>query len=185
MLRRPPRSTRADPHVPYTTLVRSRRTAVRPQCLRQARITLFELQQSGAQPGGHNRSLPEHRPRSSPGRGRCGLPFLTRGVSRETWGRGRDVPALPFFLHYPLAGVVTLVITGGQTENTAGVSNEGDDRTGYASQGPGARPVRRGAQEHDPRSEEHTSELQSLMRISYAVFCLKKKTRASTSQITT
>src|SRR3546814_9491420 len=27
-----------------------------------------------------------------------------------------------------------------------------------------------------PRSEEHTSELQSLMRISYAVFCLKKKT---------
>src|SRR3546814_8265964 len=29
---------------------------------------------------------------------------------------------------------------------------------------------------HRPRSEEHTSELQSLMRISYAVFCLKKKT---------
>src|SRR3546814_3005083 len=29
---------------------------------------------------------------------------------------------------------------------------------------------------HAPRSEEHTSELQSLMRISYAVFCLKKKT---------
>src|SRR3546814_3581441 len=27
-----------------------------------------------------------------------------------------------------------------------------------------------------PRSEEHTSELQSLMRLSYAVFCLKKKT---------
>src|SRR3546814_5448774 len=29
------------------------------------------------------------------------------------------------------------------------------------------------------RSEEHTSELQSLMRISYAVFCLKKKTNTS------
>src|SRR3546814_2017409 len=28
---------------------------------------------------------------------------------------------------------------------------------------------------HQARSEEHTSELQSLMRISYAVFCLKKK----------
>src|SRR3546814_8340418 len=28
---------------------------------------------------------------------------------------------------------------------------------------------------YDDRSEEHTSELQSLMRISYAVFCLKKK----------
>src|SRR3546814_6359117 len=32
-----------------------------------------------------------------------------------------------------------------------------------------------------PRSEEHTSELQSLMRISYAVFCLKKKTQKEQS----
>src|SRR3546814_2230127 len=35
----------------------------------------------------------------------------------------------------------------------------------------------------DSRSEEHTSELQSLMRISYAAFCLKKKT--TTTQDTT
>src|SRR3546814_10515341 len=35
------------------------------------------------------------------------------------------------------------------------------------------------------RSEEHTSELQSLMRISYAVLCLKKKTTAPTITITT
>src|SRR3546814_9473933 len=33
---------------------------------------------------------------------------------------------------------------------------------------------------HRPRSEEHTSELQSLMRISYAVFCLKKKKKQNT-----
>src|SRR3546814_4491840 len=33
------------------------------------------------------------------------------------------------------------------------------------------------------RSEEHTSELQSLMRISYAVFCLKKKTHNKTYRI--
>src|SRR3546814_9365911 len=32
------------------------------------------------------------------------------------------------------------------------------------------------------RSEEHTSELQSLMRISYAVFCLKKKTTRSNKE---
>src|SRR3546814_5554265 len=32
------------------------------------------------------------------------------------------------------------------------------------------------------RSEEHTSELQSLMRISYAVFCLKKKKQKTTTQ---
>src|SRR3546814_7314512 len=31
------------------------------------------------------------------------------------------------------------------------------------------------------RSEEHTSELQSLMRISYAVFCLKKKKKSTTN----
>src|SRR3546814_4978904 len=43
-----------------------------------------------------------------------------------------------------------------------------------------------------PRSEEHTSELQSLMRISYAVFCLKKKNsrehdvcKQQTNEITT
>src|SRR3546814_8329076 len=34
------------------------------------------------------------------------------------------------------------------------------------------------------RSEEHTSELQSLMRISYAVFCLKKKNRQENIQTT-
>src|SRR3546814_9561995 len=33
-----------------------------------------------------------------------------------------------------------------------------------------------GLSDRSPRSEEHTSELQSLMRISYAVFCLKKNT---------
>src|SRR3546814_10173132 len=33
------------------------------------------------------------------------------------------------------------------------------------------------------RSEEHTSELQSLMRISYAVFCLKKKKKITQSHI--
>src|SRR3546814_2060363 len=39
-----------------------------------------------------------------------------------------------------------------------------------------AAPVEQGLIGEQPRSEEHTSELQSLMRISYAVFCLKKKT---------
>src|SRR3546814_9763387 len=34
------------------------------------------------------------------------------------------------------------------------------------------------------RSEEHTSELQSLMRISYAVFCLKKKKNRTISNVT-
>src|SRR3546814_1549189 len=35
--------------------------------------------------------------------------------------------------------------------------------------------------QYEVRSEEHTSELQSLMRISYAVFCLKKKKNKTTN----
>src|SRR3546814_2382713 len=40
------------------------------------------------------------------------------------------------------------------------------------------------AQAQVDRSEEHTSELQSLMRISYAVFCLKKKNSTHTTHYT-
>src|SRR3546814_2848845 len=60
-------------------------------------------------------------------------------------------------------------------------------RAGVARRHGVARPrhLRRaaGADRIGPRSEEHTSELQSLMRISYAVFCLKKKKKKK--QITT
>src|SRR3546814_6077900 len=43
-----------------------------------------------------------------------------------------------------------------------------------------------GLYEYDAvRSEEHTSELQSLMRISYAVFCLKKKKKEQKNQMNT
>src|SRR3546814_2364457 len=45
----------------------------------------------------------------------------------------------------------------------------------------GGGPEARGQEEGtEARSEEHTSELQSLMRISYAVFCLKKKKKTIT-----
>src|SRR3546814_8829261 len=42
----------------------------------------------------------------------------------------------------------------------------------------------RGSRLHADRSEEHTSELQSLMRISYDVFCLKKKKQSTNEYIT-
>src|SRR3546814_3217077 len=68
------------------------------------------------------------------------------------------------------AGVVKIVGLGRQVAQ----ARVGDDRLAH------------GAQQADgeDRSEEHTSELQSLMRISYAVFCLKKKntTRTQLSQ---
>src|SRR3546814_1783142 len=57
-----------------------------------------------------------------------------------------------------------------------GEGTEPGKKLGDAVAGPAdpARPAER--EVRSGRSEEHTSELQSLMRISYAVFCLKKKT---------
>src|SRR3546814_7747650 len=51
-----------------------------------------------------------------------------------------------------------------------------DQRIGEGPNPP-ARHTVLGGPDHRGRSEEHTSELQSLMRISYAVFCLKKKNK--------
>src|SRR3546814_1251089 len=67
--------------------------------------------------------------------------------------------------------------------------HHGMDAAPRNRRGPGA-PVRRANAEgpernrghRSGRSEEHTSELQSLMRISYAVFCLKKKKQKNDSQ---
>src|SRR3546814_8311151 len=50
---------------------------------------------------------------------------------------------------------------------------------------PGRELHRPGDRRPAARSEEHTSELQSLMRISYAVFCLKNKNHHTTVQTTT
>src|SRR3546814_5953816 len=61
------------------------------------------------------------------------------------------------------------------------------DRRGQRELHPG-RPGLRNEMEAEhvrARSEEHTSELQSLMRTSYAVFCLKKKIKQTQSQLQT
>src|SRR3546814_6504792 len=106
MVRRPPRSTRTDPLVPYTTLVRSRELAAFAAMVLDA----------GGDPGvGVGHRLHDHA-----GLGRC----------------LDDVPEVGSRLQQ----------VAEQWEEVAVLV----------------------------RSEEHTSELQSLMRISYAVFCLKK-----------
>src|SRR3546814_7695730 len=67
----------------------------------------------------------------------------------------------------PFDTQVTQYVFGLNTSAGHAARGEGDrDRLAITDEG------RPSAQ---PRSEEHTSELQSLMRISYAVFCLKKK----------
>src|SRR3546814_5245768 len=63
----------------------------------------------------------------------------------------------------------------------------GKNTTSITSHRPAASPSavrmsRRGKYRTKIRSEEHTSELQSLMRISYAVFCLKKKNNTETNK---
>src|SRR3546814_8779815 len=108
MIQRPPRSTRTDTLLPYTTLFRS-------VAKNGAKQFLF--------------------------RRRIGFPFRS-DLSNK------DVP---------------LINLGADTDHTAFVQVLGSFLT-YV------RNIR------SKRSEEHTSELQSLMRISYAVFCLKKKT---------
>src|SRR3546814_4241697 len=73
------------------------------------------------------------------------------------------------------------IIVGG----AAGVAGDGREarhkarrrrRTDGAGRAARGRRHRTGSPGGEGRSEEHTSELQSLMRTSYAVFCLKKKT---------
>src|SRR3546814_7458052 len=61
------------------------------------------------------------------------------------------------------AGIFVFALLAGGSRTTEPVSDEMVERS-YP----------------DGRSEEHTSELQSLMRISYAVFCLKKKNTTQT-----
>src|SRR3546814_9520097 len=113
MQRRPPRSTRTDTRVPYTTLFRAR---------------------MGVQPI---------------------LSPLAKRLERRTAVTASRPSTMPL----PGTGV------------TASASS--------IVARPDAGSVAAAADEKERRSEEHTSELQSLMRISYAVFCLKKKIKTT------
>src|SRR3546814_1986852 len=63
------------------------------------------------------------------------------------------------------------------TANTAGYTAPGSTEGGPAYVGPIMSEWGRKVTPENARSEEHTSELQSLMRTSYAVFCLQQKTQ--------
>src|SRR3546814_5251210 len=116
MLRPPPRPTRTDTLVPYTTLFRSH--------------GIFKQKQGVSQEATARR---RHHLRA-----RCGKAVAPRFICVDD--------------------------RGGEGVRSAA-------RVGDASRRSRCRP-------QGGRSEEHTSELQSLMRISYAVFCLKKKTKS-------
>src|SRR3546814_8093772 len=97
---------------------------------------------------------------------------MRRTVSRESHSRHLPAPHQPtnrqrgihVFRQTPCSYCFSLFVGG----DRAGASDR-RDRGGSRRQ-------------HRRRSEEHTSELQSLMRISYAVFCLKKKNKQKKPQ---
>src|SRR3546814_3846587 len=91
------------------------------------------------------------------------------GAKTEWFGRRLRVNVSAF--NYDYANLqITQVIVGGTTTLNAGKAHIWGGELDFE-----AVPIRNFNVSGGVRSEEHTSELQSLMRISYAVFCLKKK----------
>src|SRR3546814_5610277 len=98
----------------------------------------------------------------------CALPIYTLKVGRRgnsvSWG-GDKGRAIKIMVTMPALRGASVAGSGNLSVDRV----EGDD---FAASASGSGNLTIGAIK---RSEEHTSELQSLMRISYAVFCLKKK----------
>src|SRR3546814_6803052 len=157
MIRRPPRSTRTDPLFPYTTLFRSH---LHRRELPGRRVPVLERVRRG--PGAP--ACTERR------RGRVQPPPAAGGSCAQA-GRLRRNPPRRAGLRRrrgaPAARSGRAVLR--RVAERAAAGRTGPRRAGRM-QGRGGFAGGRAA-----RSEEHTSELQSLMRISYAVFCLKKK----------
>src|SRR3546814_6243878 len=148
MIRRPPRSTRTDTLFPYTTLFRSTGVHVNE-------ISTFLERETGRV------DLDSVNPSwliFSDG-------FSSSRVLSSLFKRLFDIAASLVLLVIALP-VIVLVAIAVKLESR-GPAFYRQRRVGLYNQGFDIVKLR--------RSEEHTSELQSLMRISYAVFCLKKK----------
>src|SRR3546814_7662027 len=148
MIRRPPLSTRTDTLFPYPTRVRSPAAAGPLDLARRG----GDLRRAGAMAMDRSEEAS-----GGPGYGgaRRHHGCESAQLRRQPVGRLAGPHALPF------------EATGGEV-----VARQGGVGT---AEGVAGDPWRRHRGGGERRSEEHTSELQSLMRISYAVFCLKKK----------
>src|SRR3546814_10263452 len=87
------------------------------------------------------------------------------------------------YLYIPETSPKTIVEWSGPIGQIARVPHPWGELHGVAARDAVALTYNRNNIQH--RSEEHTSELQSLMRISYAVFCLKKNTTQQYTQTKT
>src|SRR3546814_8847549 len=148
MLRRPPRSTRTDTLFPYPSLFRS-------DVLRQGRRAVRSPARPEPRCSAGGQQCRRHSVHPLPGSD----PERCRGGRFLSDRRMTAAPALP--PGYTLVALAEIDSTNAEAARRA--------RAGA--------PDRTVVWAREQRSEEHTSELQSLMRISYAVFCLKKKNK--------
>src|SRR3546814_6382279 len=163
MIRRPPRSTRTDTLFPYTTLFRAPGQLHRDARWRDA---LYD----------HRYALGAARRRADRECADADQRRLERGGAAA--GQSPVRTALVRFA----GGVEPRAQTHPAHALPPGARAARDRRRGAVGRGAARRLASRRPARPDAavarcrgRSEEHTSELQSLMRISYAVFCLKKK----------
>src|SRR3546814_7826333 len=97
-----------------------------------------------------------------------------------------QLPEFPFVqLQHPVEPAREAAVVRDQHQAGAVGAVEFEHLVEHGGRGLLVEVARRLVAEHaaGPRSEEHTSELQSLMRISYAVFCLKKKKKTATKRL--
>src|SRR3546814_8984217 len=178
MIRPPPRSTLTDTLFPYTTLFRSPAPPLSAAHLPRRDIFLHRNERAGIGIGPGERSHPRRTHRV--------------GLATQ-WPEDMD-DQRPSCRLYDRAGAdIGHVRRPPRRPVPADRRLECAGRDRPADRGPrrrrafrrslfrGRRPAPRRADRHRGRSEEHTSELQSLMRISYAVFCLKKKKNKTTN----
>src|SRR3546814_10244193 len=148
MIRRPPRSTRTDTLFPYTTLFRSAACGAPGSGVHVYRSVLPRLRHLCRDSHGQ-KNLGPVWPNGSDWRGAAGDRHLAAHRSDDHPVRNRPMSE---HQHVRADGTVSFLPNRLNRHPV----------------------VVRGLTANE-RSEEHTSELQSLMRISYAVFCLKKK----------
>src|SRR3546814_2630697 len=146
MIRRPPRSTRTDTLFPYTTLFRSQRRV--EDAVAKGAVLLHGNDRQGAL-----------YPPTVVDR----VPYDCELVREETFG-----PVAPVIRFTDIDDAIRISNSTAYGLSSGVCTNHLEHITRFVSE------LRVGTVNVWERSEEHTSELQSLMRISYAVLCLKK-----------
>src|SRR3546814_9276813 len=101
------------------------------------------------------------------------FPYTT--LFRSQLARTRDLPLLARLFQAPGRGGFGFLQIAVVGHARGFVRRPCRAQTGWLAEILGGQGRRRSPKKQQERSEEHTSELQSLMRITYAVFCLKKK----------